>query len=166
MTKYKVQMKNKAKLTLIFSLCISAGNIYGQESSNTVGGSAAGSGGTVTYSIGQVAYTYESGPNGNSNQGVQQPYEIYAVGINEEDIAISLAAFPNPTTDILTLKFDEFNSQNASFQLANQAGKIIQEKKISNVSTSLDLSKEVSGIYFLRINADSKNIKTFKIIKK
>ena len=159
-------MKNKAKLTLLFSLCMSAGSIYGQESSNTSGGNAAGSGGTVAYSIGQVAYTYESGANGNSNQGVQQPYEIYSVGISEEDIAISLAAFPNPTTDILTLQFDEFTTQNASFQLVDQAGKIIQEKKISNVSTSLNLSNEVSGIYYLNINSESKNIKTFKIIKK
>ncbi|MDG2279738.1 MAG: T9SS C-terminal target domain-containing protein, partial [Flavicella sp.] len=74
-------MKNKLKLTLLVSLCMSVGSIYGQESSNTSGGNAAGSGGTVAYSIGQVAYTYESGTNGNSNQGVQQPYEIYSVGI-------------------------------------------------------------------------------------
>ncbi|MBT6746411.1 MAG: T9SS type A sorting domain-containing protein [Flavobacteriales bacterium] len=159
-------MKNKAKLTLLFSLCMSAGSIYGQESPNASGGDATGIGGTVAYSIGQVAYTYENGANGNSNQGVQQPYEIYSVGINEEGIAISLTAFPNPTTDILTLQFDEFTTQNASFQLVNQAGKIIQEKKISNLSTSLDLSNEVSGIYYLSINSESKNIKTFKIIKK
>jgi len=159
-------MKNKSKLTLLVSLCMSAGSIYGQESPNATGGDATGSGGTVAYSIGQVAYTYESGTNGNSNQGVQQPFEIYTVGINEEDIAISLTAFPNPTTDILTLQFDEFTTQNASFQLADQAGKIIQEKNISNLSTSLDLSNEVSGIYYLSINSESKNIKTFKIIKK
>ena len=159
-------MKNKLKLTLLVSLCMSAGSIYGQESSNTSGGNAAGSGGTVAYSIGQVAYTYESGANGNSNQGVQQPYEIYSVGIDEEDIAISLTAFPNPTTDILTLQFDGFTTQNAYFQLIDQAGKIIQEQKISNESTSLDLSNEVSGIYYLNINSESKNIKTFKIIKK
>tara|TARA_Y100000385_G_C12988347_1_gene591682 strand:+ start:652 stop:1131 length:480 start_codon:yes stop_codon:yes gene_type:complete len=159
-------MKNKAKLTLLFSLCMSAGSIYGQESFNTSGGNAVGSGGTVAYSIGQVAYTYESGANGNSNQGVQQPYEIYSVGIDEEDIAISFTAFPNPTKDILTLQFDAFTTQNASFQLVDQAGKIIQKKKISNVSTSLNLSNEVSGIYYLSINSESKNIKTFKIIKK
>ena len=159
-------MKNNSKLTLLVLLCMSAGSIYGQESSNTSGGNAAGSGGTVAYSIGHVAYTYESGANGNSNQGVQQPYEIYSVGIDEEDIAISLTAFPNPTTDILTLQFDAFTTQNASFQLVDQAGKIIQEKKISNVSTSFNLSNEVSGIYYLNINSESKNIKTFKIIKK
>mgnify|MGYP003975506453 CR=1 FL=1 len=166
MTKHKLQMKNKSKLILLVSLCMSAGSIYGQESSNTSGGNAVGSGGTVAYSIGQVAYTYESGANGNSNQGVQQPYEIYSVGIDEEGIAISLTAFPNPTTDILTLQFNEFTTQNASFQLVDQAGKIIQEKKISNVSTSIDLSNEVSGIYYLSINSESQNIKTFKIIKK
>jgi hypothetical protein len=159
-------MKNKSKLTLLFSLCICVGSVYGQESSNTSGGNAAGSGGTVSYSIGQVAYTYESGANGNSNQGVQQPYDIYTVGINKEDIAISLTAFPNPTTDILTLQFDEFTTQHASFQLVDQVGKIIQEQKISNVSTTLDLSNVVSGIYYLSINSESKNIKTFKIIKK
>ena len=159
-------MKNKSKLTLLFSLFISAGSIYGQESSNTSGGNASGSGGTVAYSIGQVTYTNESGANGNSNQGVQQPYEIYSVGINKEEIAFTLTAFPNPTTDILTLQFDEFTNQNASFQLVDETGKIIQKKKISNVSTSLNLSNEASGIYYLSINSESQNIKTFKIIKK
>jgi hypothetical protein len=157
---------NTSKLILLVSLCMTTGSIYGQESSNTSGGNAAGSGGTVAYSIGQVAYSYEGGANGNSSQGVQQPYEIYSVGIDEENLAISLKVFPNPTPDILTLQFNEFTTQNASFQLVDQAGKIILEKKITELSTSLNLSNEASGIYFLSINSETKNIKTFKVIKK
>ena len=159
-------MNDISKHTILFSLFISAGSIYGQESFNTSGGNATGSGGTVTYSIGQVAYTYESGVNGKSNKGVQQPYEIFSVGFHEENLAISVTVFPNPTTNILTLQFSEFTFPNASFQLIDQAGKIILEKKISEVSTSLNISNEAAGIYYLSINSETKSLGTFKIIKR
>jgi hypothetical protein len=68
-----------------------------QENANTSGGVATGSGGTVAYSIGQVAYTTNTGSNGSVDQGVQHAYEIFTVGIKETELNISLTAFPNPT---------------------------------------------------------------------
>jgi hypothetical protein len=40
------------------------------------GGEATGSGGSVSYSVGQVVYTTNTGINGSVAQGVQQPYEF------------------------------------------------------------------------------------------
>jgi hypothetical protein len=48
------------------------------------------SGGTIAYSIGQTIYSFESGSNGNVNQGVQQSYEIYTVKIDKNSNNISL----------------------------------------------------------------------------
>jgi TRAP-type uncharacterized transport system substrate-binding protein len=42
-----------------------AGIAQAQENANTSGGVATGSGGTVAYSIGQVAYTTNTGSNGS-----------------------------------------------------------------------------------------------------
>ena len=77
-------MKNKSKPILLFAISLSTSVFLAQESANVSGGEATGSGGTVSYTIGQVAYTNHTGTNGNINQGVQQPYEIYLVGINIE----------------------------------------------------------------------------------
>ena len=53
---------------LIFCLSFFMG--YSQKETLASGGDASGSGGTVSYSIGQIAYEYRSGSNGNLNQGV------------------------------------------------------------------------------------------------
>jgi len=135
-----------------------------QESSNTAGGDATGSGGKASYTIGQVAYQHEAGSSGNVNQGVQQPYEIYSVGI-EENTAIVLSAFPNPTSDKLTLRFDEYSNEPMHMNLLDIQGKLIQSVKINNAQTEIDLSANSKGIYFVKLFSESKEIKTFKIIK-
>ena len=54
---------------------LALGSSYAQQSVNTTGGNASGSGGSVSYSLGQVVYTYHSSPSGQMNQGVQQVFE-------------------------------------------------------------------------------------------
>ena len=49
-------------------------SIFSQESINASGSEATGSGGTVSYSVGQVFYSSQTGTNGNTlSEGVQQP---------------------------------------------------------------------------------------------
>jgi hypothetical protein len=158
-------MKNKSKLTLLFSLCISVGSIYGQESSNASGGDAIGSGGTVAYTIGQVVYTYESVANGNSNQGVQQPYEIYSIGVDEQLSNISLMAYPNPTSGYLTLELLDYSNEKIEYQLIDIEGKVILSKLLNDSQTQVDLNIYSKGIYFIKVIKESKEIRTFKIIK-
>ena len=45
-----------------------------QENSVSVGGDITGVNGSVSFSVGQIDYTYVSGTNGNINEGVQQPF--------------------------------------------------------------------------------------------
>tara|TARA_B110000285_G_scaffold215240_1_gene261411 strand:- start:296 stop:778 length:483 start_codon:yes stop_codon:yes gene_type:complete len=159
-------MKNKKRffhLLLAFGLGISSG--YAQESSNASGGDASGSGGTVAYSIGQTVYTYESGTNGNTNPGVQQPYEIYSVGTDEELSTISLITYPNPTSDYLILEFADYSNEKIDYQLIDLNGKVILNNSINNAQTTVDLNAYSKGIYFIKVIKESEEIKTFKIIK-
>jgi len=50
--------------------------LQAQETIPASGGKASGSGGTASYSFGQVVYTTYTGTNGLVAQGVQQPFEI------------------------------------------------------------------------------------------
>ena len=70
---------------------------HGQTTATTSGGEASGSGGTATYTVGQVVYHTHSGTNGSVAEGVQQPYEISVVtGIEETAISlINISAYPN-----------------------------------------------------------------------
>ena len=63
-------MKHKKLLFCTVLLLLSIGALQAQEAVLSAGGNATGNGGSVSYSIGQVAYT-ASGTNGTVTQGVQ-----------------------------------------------------------------------------------------------
>jgi hypothetical protein len=141
--------------------------LQAQTSVNAAGENTSGSGGSASYSVGQVAYQTKTGTNGSVSEGVQQPYEISVVIEIEEakDINLMVAAFPNPTTDYLTLSINEFDISNLSYQLYDFNGKLLQNKKITGTKTSIVMSNLVSANYFVKITKANKEIKTFKIIK-
>ena len=77
------------------------------------GFTASGTGGSVSYSVGQVAYTCNTGTSGIVTQGVQQPYDISVVsGIETEAVDLTFSAYPNPTTENLTLTINNLESFN------------------------------------------------------
>ena len=98
-------------------------------------------------------------------QGVQQPYEIYSVGIEESPADISLSTFPNPTQGLLTLEFDDYANQAMDYQIVDLHGKIMLTERINSAHTQIDLSAFVQGTYFIKVIKDAKSVKTYKIIK-
>lgn len=145
--------------TLLFTSLIFGA--VGQQNTVSAGGDASGAGGTASYSIGQVDYINSSGSNGNTNEGVQQPYEFFQeVGL-EEEIIIS-AVYPNPTTDIIQIEFE--NASHRTLELFDQNGKLVLNTACSESNTSLDLSSLAKGSYMLSVQRDEKT-QTIKLIK-
>ena len=133
-----------------------------QENTVASGGEATGSGGTVSYSLGQVVYTTNTGTNGSVSQGVQQPYAISTtVGVNQT--SIQLEAFPNPTTNNLTLTTDD--SESVIYQLFNNQGAEISSKTLNSKTSNISLEGHPPATYFLKVIKNNEVIKTFKIIK-
>jgi hypothetical protein len=157
-------MKHKKTITSITFLLLGLGGLYAQESPTTAGGEATGTGGTASYSVGQVVYTAATGTNGSLAQGVQQPYEISTtVGIKETAITLELSVYPNPTSDYLTLKVEDNTELN--YQLYDLQGKVIENKKVSSTTTSINVENLSKAIYFLNVTKNNRIVKTFKIIK-
>lgn len=157
----------KLKLFAVLLLGLGLTTLQAQESVNAAGGDASAGGGSVSYSVGQVIYTYSSGSNGTAAQGVQQAFEIMEVTGLEEARGITLwvSAYPNPTNDYLTLEVKEYELSNLNFQLYDMQGKLLQFEKISDFQTRIVMSKLVSTSYFLKVSQGNKEVKTFKIIK-
>ncbi len=157
----------KLKLSAVFLLVIGLTGLQAQEAIPTTGGEASGTGGSASYSVGQVVYTTNTGTNGSVAQGVQQPFEISVVTAIEEakGINLSVTAYPNPTTDYLTLSIDEFEISDLSYQLCDINGKLLQKEKITGNQTSIVMSNLVSASYFVKVIQGNKEVKTFKIIK-
>ena len=157
----------KLKLSAVLLLGLGLTGLQAQTSINATGGNASGSGGSASYSVGQVVYTTNTGTNGSVAQGVQQPFEISVVTAIEEakGINLSVSAYPNPTTDYLTLSIKEFDISNVSYQLLDMNGKLLQNEKITGNQTSIVMSNLVPATYFVKVIQDNKEVKTFKIIK-
>jgi hypothetical protein len=137
-----------------------------QQATTATGGNASGSGGAVAYSVGQIVYTTHTGATGSVAQGVQQPYEISIVlGVEDNQISLNMKAYPNPTTDYLTLTIDNIELSTLNFQLFDISGKLIESKKITSTTETIRMENLPSATYFLKVVNNNNKIKTFKIIK-
>ncbi len=137
-----------------------------QQVSNATGGDATGSGGTVAYSVGQVVYTTNTSISGTVSQGVQQPFEIFSIGINETGLNISLLVFPNPTADNLTLQVSDYNSEKLSYEVFDMQGKLLNNGQIETQQTQINTGNLASATYFIHVlNKENKKVQSFKIIK-
>jgi len=155
----------KVKLSALILLAGLTG-LQAQEAVTTTGGNASGSGGTVSYTIGQIDYTTNTGTGGTVTQGVQQPYEFFILGIDDKkDISLEMSVYPNPSVAFVNLKIVNQNLENLSFQLYDVNQKLILNQKVSSTETSIPMENLSSATYFLKVSDNKKVVKTFKIIK-
>ncbi len=157
----------KLKLSAVLLIGLGLTGLQAQKTIPASGGNASGSGGIVNYTVGQVVYTTNTGTNGSVAQGVQQPYEISVVsGIEQaKDINLICSAYPNPTTDFLTLNVENYDNENLSYQLFDISGKLIENKKLTGYETTITMTNRISAIYFLKVMDNKIEVKTFKIVK-
>lgn len=146
-------------------LLIPVSLLKAQSAVLATGGNATGGNGSVSYSVGQVAYLTKG-----SNQileGVQQAFEISTLATTETSSAEKdILLYPNPFKDYLYLDFTTNSYKDSEYQLFDAQGKLIKKDKIIQSKSEFNFSSLPSAMYIIRINQEGKNIKTFKIIKK
>ena len=153
-------------LAMLLTGLLWVGFAQAQQSANTSGGDATGSGGSVAYSVGQVVYTSNNSPSGTVSQGVQQAYEIFLIGINETELNRSLSVFPNPIVDNLTLQISGYNNEKLSFNLYDIQGKLLNKGQIIAKQTQINTCSLPPATYFIKVlNQENKQVESFKIIK-
>lgn len=140
------------------------------ETFNASGDDATGDSGSVTYSIGQVFYTYIGESVYDVAQGIQQGELSQTLDTTENSVEpkAEIFIFPNPTTDYVTINMEgfEFESGLRSYQLYDIQGRFLKQNTINQNETQIDLNDLSSSIYILQVYVDNKILKTFKIIKK
>ena len=157
----------KLKLIIVLSLGLGITSLQAQETIPAAGDNISGSGGSVSYSLGQIATQTNIGTNGSVVEGIQQPFEIFVITAIDktDDIQLTVSAYPSPTKDKLTLEVNNYNLSNVNLQLYDLQGKILQTTKISDIQTVIDMKNFVPSTYFVKLTDGNKEIKTFKIIK-
>ncbi len=161
-------MITRARILTITLLAVSPSLfLVAQETIPAAGGNAIGSGGSVSFTIGQTFYTAPNGADGSVSQGIQQPYEISTVtGIEQAmGIDLAMAVFPNPVTDFLVLRVDQYDQESLFYKLLDIQGRLIKIGKIVEEETLIDMVGTIPSVYLLRVLDNEKYIKTFRIIK-
>lgn len=85
--------------------------------------------------------------------------EPSGVGLSESNLK-TIQLYPNPTQGSFTI--NGIGSE-TNISVTNTAGKIIKSFT-STVSTSIDLTTEAKGVYFVQLNTDNTS-KTFRVVK-
>lgn len=156
--------------SLLFFLLLSGLSttiLQAQVTIPATGGNVTGVGSSVSYSVGQVVYTTNTGTNGSAAQGVQQPYEISVPTVIKDAVGISLefVVYPNPAADFIKLKVENYEVENLTWRLFNINGILLQTKKIEGEETTIYMKTLLPSIYFLKVFERDNEIITYKIIK-
>lgn len=159
-------MKIKLHLTVFFST-IFGSYCLAQTAVLASGADTSGSGGSVSYSVGQLATAASSGGSYMMTEGVQQPFEIITLGISDPKITESkLLLYPNPVKEMLFVDFVDEDFKNTTYQLYDMQGKLIKSGNLGSSKNALNFTTMPAAVFIIKIFRDQKNIKTFKIIKK
>ena len=122
--------------------------------------------GSVSFSVGQLDYFTLYGPGGTVTQGIQQPFEIWVVsGMEHDEIALSMAVYPNPTADHVILKTENGDAIPLRYELFNMAGQLLATEDIVATNTKITLNQLPNGMYLLNVLENGQALKGFRIVK-
>jgi hypothetical protein len=176
---------------LFYIVIISATSGYGQSQIsqviNTSGGISKNKGYTTQWSIGELTLINEMDAGDSSyiltngfiqptDTLIQLPLQKPVLFNNIELSSANVHIFPNPTQDILEIRFLQSMTGKISVQLYNEIGRIIYKHEIPNIGSGLieniNMNGLTKGIYILnlkRLNPTSGQYDletaSFKIIK-
>ena len=154
-------------LIFLFS-AIGLSGAYAQQAVLSASGEDSGITGSISFSIGQIAYVSSSDTGEYIIQGVQQPYEIqFFPGVEERSgMGPECSVYPNPTSGEVTLKIDPCGPINFRYRLADIRGNLLSEQQVENCQQLIPMESLSPGTYFLTIRKKETILKTYKIIKR
>ena len=146
---------------LVFSL-LSALAFKAQEVTSTQGDSYSNTSGKIDFTIGEVITNTGTDGINDLTQGFHQTNWNF-VSIEDHVPSYEAIIFPNPTSEILTIKTNTF--ENVNYSLYDAQGKCVIQDKLSSAQTPIQVSHLAPGAYTLTLNNHTQNLKTFQLIK-
>ena len=150
------------KNTLLFFLLVASVGVSAQEVVATQGDSYSNASGNIDFTIGEVIINTGTDGSNDLTQGFHQTNWNF-VSIEDHAPSYEATIFPNPTSEILTIRTSMF--ENVTYTLYDAQGKLIIQDKLSSAQTPIQVSQLAPGAYSLTLNNDTQKLKTFKLIK-
>lgn len=151
----------KKRTLLVFSLLLTCA-VSAQEVVSPQGDSYSNANGSIDFTVGEVIINTGTDGTNDITQGFHQTNWNF-VGLEDHSPSYEAIIFPNPTEDVLNIKTSAF--ENVTYTLYNSQGKIVLQDKLSAKQTPIQVSQLAPGSYSLRLNNQTQNLKTFKLVK-
>lgn len=145
--------------------------VFAQSAIVPVGGNAQSNGGSVSYTVGQIAVQTANNNNGSISvvEGVQQPYEIMTVGVDDyPQITLDAVVYPNPTENLAQLQLNGFEIPVGGLRaiLYDASGKLLQTFNVVEDLTAFQIGQYATGTYYLELRDGKRVLKTFKVVRR
>ena len=151
-------MLNKFLCGIAIIVISGFGKFHAQQAIAATGFDATGSGGSSSYSVGQIDYSAK-GANNEITEGLQQPYEIVTLAVSDNgNVEKNISLYPNPVKDILFVDFNQEKFSNSTYQLYDAQGKLIKNGNFSQKKNELNFSMLPASVYIIRIFSDNKMV--------
>ena len=158
--------------TLLLALLSWGGGLRAQQAITSFGGDATSVTGTLSYSGGEIAVKTAYAPaitvvnvTESFSEGVQQPLtarDLEYQGI--VPLTVSVAIYPNPTADNITLECDQ--PMQLAYTLYNANGQTLSRGTYQGGQQTIDLQNLAAGTYMLHVATPDQSTKNiYKIIK-
>lgn len=103
--------------------------------------------GNGSYTVGNNGAVYASGGSFGSSESTN-----FCVTLSLEDKKLEhVSLYPNPTTGQFTVDIKDHSAVVTTLKVVNSAGQLIESKVITTAQTTLDLSQNANGLYFVEI---------------
>jgi hypothetical protein len=156
-------MRTRPTLLLALLLCCTT-HAHAQQTAATSGGDATGTGGMVSWTLGQSAYEPTTGSGGSVYRGVQQPYE-WLITATPGHTAPTVALWPNPTADGITLQWSDNAQGPARYTVQSADGALVGEGRFDGSTAYLALGHLSAGTYSVQVYQAEQRTTTLTVIK-
>ena len=158
--------KNLIKKSIILLVVfVSFGfNSFGQNALSATGGHFKSTGGSTSFTVGQVAYVLKKGTGSYLNEGVQQVYTKKTTPIEELVYLKEVLVYPNPTQETFNLIISTNEVVQVRYTIMDYLGKEIRNGNILSEKSEISLRDLPAGNYFISLKSKKEN-RIFKIVK-
>jgi hypothetical protein len=161
-------MKNKnliKKYIIPLVVLLSFGfSSFGQNALSTTGGQFKSTGGSTSFTVGQVAYVLKKGTGSYLNEGVQQVYTKKTTPIEELVYLKEVQLYPNPTQETFNLIISTKEDVQIRYTIMDYLGKEIRNGNILSEKSEISLRDLPAGNYFISLKSKKEN-RIFQIVK-
>jgi hypothetical protein len=153
---------NQKKALMIFMIILGSMGLMAQSGFTSTGTDAQGNSGTVSLSVGLIDFLSINGSSGSVNQGIQHPGIIITTGTDFDASYLSWNAYPNPTSQSVTIELSTMPKTPLTVKLHDAKGKLLESLQMTQTKIEVDLETRANGVYLIHV---FEKIRKSKILK-